>query len=130
MFSTMEDGKVVRGLSGIPSEGPVLLVGYHMLLGLELMPLVPQFLLERNIIVRGIAHPMMFYKLRTEGGIDLGDFDILRLFGAVPVSATNFYRLMSSKSHVLLYPGGVREACHRKVSFLNSDYILFTPIKK
>jgi hypothetical protein len=40
MLSTLEDGKIVKGLAGIPSEGPVLLVGYHMLLGLELAPLV------------------------------------------------------------------------------------------
>ncbi|CDP08603.1 unnamed protein product [Coffea canephora] len=53
MFSTLEDGKIVRGLSGVPSEGPVILVGYHMLLGLELVPLVEEFLRQRKILVRG-----------------------------------------------------------------------------
>lgn len=119
MFSTLEDGKIVRGLSGIPTEGPVLLVGYHMLLGFEVTPLILQIMLERNILVRGIAHPMLFYKLKEEG-IALEHFDVVRLFGAVPVSGANFYKLMSSKSHVLLYPGGAREACHRKVQALNS----------
>ncbi|KAK0590121.1 hypothetical protein LWI29_022931 [Acer saccharum] len=123
MLSTLEDGKTVRGLSGIPSEGPVLFVGYHNLLGFEVMPLIPQFLLERNILLRGIAHPMIFYKQGEGGLLDTGGFDIIRLMGAVPVSASNFYRLMSSKSYVLLYPGGVREALHRK----GEEYKLFWP---
>ncbi|KAL5864556.1 hypothetical protein ACOSQ3_002070 [Xanthoceras sorbifolium] len=123
MLSTSEDGKIVRGLSGIPSEGPVLFVGYHMLLGLEVIPMIPQFMLERNILLRGIAHPMLFFNKPQGRPRDLGGFDTVRLMGAVPVSAKNFYRLMSSKSHVLLYPGGVREALHRK----GEEYKLFWP---
>ena len=117
MLSTLEDGKIVKGLAGIPSEGPTLFVGYHMLLGIETIPLVLQFMDERNILLRGIAHPMLFK--RSSGGSlpDLSRFDTIRLVGAVPVSGTNFYKLMSSKSHALLYPGGVREAVHRKVMF-------------
>lgn len=114
-LSTLESGKVVRGLTGIPSEGPVLLVGYHMMLGLELVPLVSRFWIERNILVRGIAHPMMFTKLKDGLLPELSSYDTYRKMGAVPVSATNFYKLFSSNSHVLLYPGGMREALHRKV---------------
>ncbi|XWS58289.1 hypothetical protein CRYUN_Cryun08bG0021100 [Craigia yunnanensis] len=44
LFSTMEDGKIVEGLAGVPDEGPVLLVGYHMLMGLELSCLIEAFL--------------------------------------------------------------------------------------
>lgn len=119
MLSTLEDGKVVRGLAGIPSEGPVLFVGYHMLLGFEVVPLVAQIMMERNILVRGIAHPLMFVRVKDgkPPELDLSDFDILRVMGAVPVSAANFYKLMSSKSHALLYPGGMREALHRKVTY-------------
>jgi hypothetical protein len=117
MLSTLEDGKIVRGLAGIPSEGPVLLVGYHMLLGLELVPLVTKIFLERNILVRGMAHPMTFVRDKEGALPDLSTYDSFRIMGAVPVSATNFYKLMSSKSHALLYPGGMREALHRKVKF-------------
>ncbi|KAL0450834.1 UNVERIFIED_CONTAM: Acyltransferase-like protein, chloroplastic [Sesamum latifolium] len=123
MLSTLESGKIVRSLAGIPCEGPVLYVGYHMMLGFELVPLVSRFWMERNILLRGIAHPMMFTKLREGRLPALSAFDTFRIMGAVPVSAANFYRLFSSKSHVLLYPGGMREALHRK----GEEYKLFWP---
>ncbi|KHM99237.1 Acyltransferase-like protein, chloroplastic [Glycine soja] len=72
MLSTLEDGTIVKGLAGIPSEGPVLFVG---------------------------------------------------VMGAAPVAPTNLFKLFSSKSHVLLYPGGMREALHRK----GEEYKLFWP---
>ncbi|XP_075640363.1 phytyl ester synthase 2, chloroplastic-like [Castanea sativa] len=125
MLSTLEDGKIVRGLAGIPSEGPVLLVGYHMLLGFELVPLIANIFRERNILVRGIAHPMLFMKKGNiqETFLDVSQYDTFRIMGAVPVSASNLFKLLSSKSHVLLYPGGVREASHRK----GEEYELMWP---
>ena len=45
----------MKGLAGVPNEGPVLLVGYRMLMGLELIPLCNGFLREKNIMVRGLA---------------------------------------------------------------------------
>ncbi|PON61237.1 Diacylglycerol acyltransferase [Parasponia andersonii] len=123
MLSTLDGGKIVRSLAGIPSEGPVLYVGYHMLLGLELVPLVSQLLIERNILVRGIAHPMMFMKVNKGRLPEFSHFENMRIMGAVPVSGMNFYKLFSSKSHVLLYPGGMREALHRK----GEEYKLFWP---
>lgn len=60
MLSTLEDGKVVKGLAGIPSDGPVLFVGYHMLMGRELAPMITRLLLERSILLRGLAHPLAF----------------------------------------------------------------------
>ncbi|KAK9678112.1 hypothetical protein RND81_11G188700 [Saponaria officinalis] len=123
MLSTLEDGKIVEGLEGIPSEGPTLLVGYHMLLGLELGPLVLRILTEKNILVRGIAHPMIFFRQGDGKLPDLSSYDLLRSMGAVPVSGTNLFKLLASKSHVLLYPGGMREALHRK----GEEYQLFWP---
>lgn len=116
MLSTLENGKIVRGLSGIPSEGPVLYVGYHMLLGLELAPLIARIYSERGILVRGVAHPMMFNKLKQGRLPDISQYDTYRIMGAVPVSPTNLFKLFKSKSHILLYPGGMREALHRKVT--------------
>ncbi|KAL6509142.1 hypothetical protein OROGR_022452 [Orobanche gracilis] len=125
MLSTLENGNIVRNLAGIPSEGPVLYVGYHMMLALELAPLVSHFMMERNILLRGVAHPMIFTKLREGILPALSAYDTFRSMGAVPVSASNFYRLFETKSHVLLYPGGMREALHRK----GEEYKLFWPEK-
>nr|AZM65201.1 diacylglycerol acyltransferase 2 [Vitellaria paradoxa] len=123
MFSTLEDGKIVRGLSGVPNEGPVLLVGYHMLMGLELVPLVEEFLREKNVLVRGMAHPSLFTRYTERRLHEFSFYDTLKIFGALPVTATNLFKLFSTKSHVLLYPGGVREAFHRK----GEKYKLFWP---
>ena len=41
--------------------------------------------------------------------------DLFRNFGAVPVSGRVFYKLMKMGCSTLLYPGGAREALHRKV---------------
>ncbi|XP_026385554.1 acyltransferase-like protein At1g54570, chloroplastic isoform X1 [Papaver somniferum] len=114
MLSTLEDGKIVRGLAGIPSEGPVLFVGYHMLMGFDLAPLMSTFLEQKNILIRGIAHPMFFQNELEKRQLDPSIFDPIKILGAVPVSPTNFYKLLAEKSHVLLYPGGVREAFHGK----------------
>ena len=116
MFSTLNDGKIVKGLHGVPNEGPVLLVGYHMLLGLEVYSLVPEFLREKNIMVHGVAHPVVF---RERQGVSSPEFsltDWMKVMGAVPVTASNLFNLLSTKSHVLLYPGGAREALHNRVS--------------
>lgn len=127
LLSTMEDGKIVRGLAGVPDEGPVLLVGYHMLLGIELAPLVEEFLREKKIMVRGIAHPTLFSPLFEGENRDFSFFDYVRLYGALPVSPSNLFKLLKTKSHVLLYPGGAREALHRKVCiyFFNHAFCQF-----
>ncbi|XP_060218059.1 phytyl ester synthase 1, chloroplastic-like isoform X1 [Lycium barbarum] len=114
MLSTLENGKIVRGLAGVPREGPVLLVGYHMLMGLDSIPLVLECLRQRKILLRGIAHPVLFTQ-RTESRTNESSFnDLLRLSGFMPVSASNLFKLLATKSHILLYPGGAREALHRK----------------
>ncbi|KAM1144750.1 hypothetical protein FF1_033516 [Malus domestica] len=119
MLSTLEDGKIVRGLAGVPDEGPVLLVGNHNILGLEVYPLVEEFLREKSIIIRGVAHPLLFWGKYG----NLAQFDFLKLFGAVPVAAKNLFKLLATKSHVLLYPGGARESLHNK----GEEYKLFWP---
>ncbi|CAK8544726.1 unnamed protein product [Lathyrus sativus] len=123
MFSTLEDGKIVKGLSGVPDEGPVLFVGYHMLLGLELISLTDEFLSQKGIALRGIAHPDLFTGKIESTSSEFSMVDWVKIFGGVPVSASNLFKLLSTKSHVLLYPGGAREALH----FKGEEYKLIWP---
>ncbi|KAL4637360.1 hypothetical protein ACB092_03G071800 [Castanea dentata] len=123
LFSTLEDGKIMKGLVGVPSEGPVLLVGYHMFMGLELPSLAEGFLREKNIMIRGLAHPMLFSRMFESSSSEFSIIDWVKVFGAVPVTGSNFFKLLSTKSHVLLYPGGAREALHYK----GEEYKLFWP---
>lgn len=123
MFSTLDDGRIVRGLAGVPKEGPVLFVGYHMLMGFELSPLVEGFLREK-IVVRGLAHPVLFTDSQETSTSEFSLQDWLKVMGAVPVTASNIFRLLSTKSHVLLYPGGAREALHYKVLQLSCSQFM------
>ncbi|KAB5529395.1 hypothetical protein DKX38_019476 [Salix brachista] len=113
LFSTLDDGKIVKGLAGVPDEGPVLFIGYHMLMGLEIYSLVEEFLKE-NIMVRGVAHPDLFSKNFEDLATEFSISDWMKVMGAVPVTPSNLFKLLSTKSHVLLYPGGQREALHYK----------------
>ncbi|XP_078445009.1 esterase/lipase/thioesterase family protein [Wolffia australiana] len=122
-FSTLENGDIVRGISGVPDEGPVLLVGYHMLMGLELSPLYEEFLREKKVAVRGMAHPLLFSSKMESSLPEFSRNDLMKVFGALRVSPLSMYRLFSEKSFVLLYPGGAREALHRK----GEEYKLFWP---
>ncbi|XP_076915643.1 phytyl ester synthase 1, chloroplastic-like [Bidens hawaiensis] len=114
MFSTMHDGKIVRGLAGVPDEGPVLLVGNHMLWGFDAFPFVMQFLREKKVVLHALAHPETFAFNVEDEYLMIPYTDMLKLFGVIPVSARNLFRLLSRKSFTLLYPGGLREAFHRK----------------
>ncbi|GER40507.1 esterase/lipase/thioesterase family protein [Striga asiatica] len=123
LLSTTEDGKIVPGLAGVPDEGPVMLVGNHMLMGAELIPLVEEFLREKKINVRGMAHPTLFAPLVENENKEFSFSDYMKIYGALPVTPNNLFKLLNMNSHVLLYPGGAREALHRK----GEEYQLFWP---
>ncbi|XBI06860.1 hypothetical protein VPH35_134836 [Triticum aestivum] len=114
MFSTLEDGTVVRGLAGVPEDGPVLLVGNHMLLGIELISLAAEFMRHKKVVVRGIAHPLLFPKKTKTWSEGHDFFDFLNLWGGVPMTYKYIYELLAAGEFVLLYPGGYREALHCK----------------
>lgn len=123
MMSTLKDGKIVRGLAGVPDKGPVLFVGYHALMGIELSPLYEEFLREKRTVVRGMAHPFLFGKKLESSRQEMSRFDTVSMYGGLPVTPINMYRLFQRNQFVLLYPGGVREALHRK----GEEYKLFWP---
>ncbi|GMI94544.1 phytyl ester synthase 1 [Hibiscus trionum] len=123
MFSTTEDGKIVEGLAGVPEEGPVLLVGDHMLLGMEIGCLAEAFLREKKIMIRGMTHPELFVGNFQRLSTEFIFSDWLKVMGAMPVSPKSLFKALSANSHVLLYPGGAREALHCK----GEEYKLFWP---
>ncbi|CAD6343771.1 unnamed protein product [Miscanthus lutarioriparius] len=123
MMSTLKNGKIVRGLAGVPDKGPVLFVGYHALMGIELSPLYEEFLREKKTIVRGMAHPFLFGKKFESSRQEISRIDTVSMYGGLPVTPINMYRLFERNEFVLLYPGGVREALHRK----GEEYKLFWP---
>ena len=64
-FSTRErDGQVINGLDAVPAwrgtgNRPVLLVGNHQTFAPDLGFLVDEFLKQKNVCVRGLAHPVV-----------------------------------------------------------------------
>lgn len=125
MLSTLQNGKIVRSLAGVPDKGPVLFVGYHQLMAMEVSSLLEGFFREKKAVVRALAHEVFFVgnfgTLREE----LFLFDVVSMYGAVPVNPINMYKLFERNEFVLLYPGGVREALHRK----GEGYQCFWPDK-
>lgn len=126
MFSTLKDGTIVRGLSGVPNKGPVLLVGNHMLMGMELNSLYEGFVREKKAVLRGMAHPVLFATKYETSSQDMTRFDEMSIYGALPVAPINMYRLFAREEFVLLYPGGAREALHRKVCCNDLSFHFFT----
>jgi len=115
-FSTSEEGEIAQGLSNIPTDRPIMLVGYHMFLGIELGVVVSEIFKEKNILIRGLAHPgVVGREYEGEHQPDSSNGDLLRLFGAVPAYGRTMYSLLQHGHSTLLYPGGTREALHRKV---------------
>ncbi|CAI7807247.1 unnamed protein product [Closterium sp. NIES-53] len=114
--------RVVVGLEGVPAcERPLLFVGNHQTLAPEMSVLVSE-LMVHGVVVRGLAHPLaidMFHdiNLLVEQG------EQYKLFGAVPVTPANTYKVLANKEAALLFPGGVREALKKR----GEDYQLFWP---
>jgi len=92
-------------------------------MGIELSPLIEEFLKEKNTVVRGMAHPVLFGSNFETSRQELSRFDTVSMYGGLPVTPINMYRLFERNQYVLLYPGGVREALHRK----GEEYKLFWP---
>ncbi|KAL2623009.1 hypothetical protein R1flu_003214 [Riccia fluitans] len=121
-FSTGDDGEVVPDLSKIPvSKKPLIFIGNHFLYGLDMGFVWGQLVKERHVLPRGLAHPVIFDKTLAEDG--RSDADRTRLFGGVPVTGKNMFKLLSRGEPIALYPGGAREALHRK----NEWHQLFWP---
>eukprot|EP01025_Chloroclados_australasicus_P007168 TRINITY_DN12288_c0_g1_i1.p1 TRINITY_DN12288_c0_g1~~TRINITY_DN12288_c0_g1_i1.p1 ORF type:complete len:714 (+),score=35.25 TRINITY_DN12288_c0_g1_i1:137-2278(+) len=122
--STDQNGAVSIGFENFPEGNPLLLVGNHQFMGLDLSLVVPKILQEKGIMVRGMTHPVIF----ADGEeMEKGDaFSIKGLFssyGAVPNHPANMYRLLSLGESVMLFPGGATEGLKKQ----KYKYQLFWP---
>lgn len=85
-FSTSDNGNVVQGLSNIPNDHPVLFVGNHVYMGLDLSCVIREAFMERGIMLRGLAHPAIFSTKdeedlqvqKTYHNCDCGDYQPFR----------------------------------------------------
>lgn len=154
-ISTYMDGNKVSGLGALPMPGeqrPILFVGNHQSLALDMGVFCEEILKTRGIMLRGLAHPAIFSSARRgnkgseedparldampafinalngrdNNGTRNRSFEVfLEEFGAVPVGPTNFVKLLQNHEAILLYPGGVKEAYRKK----GQEYQLFWPQK-
>ncbi|KAI7839273.1 hypothetical protein COHA_006971 [Chlorella ohadii] len=74
-ISTAPDGTRCLGLSQIPEGRPLLLVGNHSTLALDLGVLSEQFLREKGVLLRGLAHPVIFSQAFNSGSSSNGSAD-------------------------------------------------------
>lgn len=128
---------VVEGLEGVPQARPLLIVGNHTLLALDMNFLVYQLLKERDILVRGLAHPAVmsesvnYVKRSGNSNRNFGPMGeilvqifnprnmhkLYTTFGGVKTSAKNMHQLLSLGERVLLYPGGAVEVNLESLEF-------------
>ena len=132
-----KSGKVVQGLAGVPDQEdgrPLLFIGNHQTLSLDLGLLVSEVYEQKGLLMRGLAHPVLFgagggfgvpgaapppSRQGAPDPIDPAQVQqprpaadgsgFFEKFGAVPVSGRNFAKLMRRGDAVLLFPGGVKE---------------------
>ena len=69
--SSPSDQTFVRGLDGIPTDArPILFIGNHQLMALDMGVLVEELYREKDVLMRGLAHPAIFSSMRGGGGND------------------------------------------------------------
>jgi len=134
-LSTDSSGTRRKGISAVPNnnDGPILFVANHQFGGQDLGMIISELLIERNLPVRGLAHPVIFASGENGGGRGFGGGESpngsprsqFETFGAVKVTPKNYYRLMQTGQAALLFPGGVKEVFHGK----NEAYQLLWPDK-
>ena len=134
-YSTDAQGAIVRGLGNVPEGRPILFVGNHQTFAPDLSLIITQFLQEKGVLLRGLAHPAVAAgagapgegpregRERSGGAGGPALWNRFASYGAVPVSPFAMYNLLSHGEAVLLFPGGAREACKGR----GEEYQLFWP---
>eukprot|EP00210_Caulerpa_lentillifera_P009404 g8965.t1 len=131
-YSTNIFNEVVYGLNGLPNTRPILFIGNHQLSGQDTGTLIKTLLEQKNILLRGLAHPLVASLNDKDTNEDSANTPVrpnrmrnfITTYGAVSVSPKNLHELMKQGERVLLYPGGAREALKLK---RDEKYQLFWP---
>jgi hypothetical protein len=84
--------------------------------------IVREFLLKKQVLIRGLAHPMLFsgeapdipFLPQEIDGVKLFSPENFARFGAVEVSPASIFELMKRNETILLFPGGAAELAHGK----------------
>jgi len=125
---------VFVGMERIPASGekPILFVGNHVLLGFTDGPLLVDHMFQtRKILVRALAHPILFEGTpRETGGPPAFSVTGVPIIGAVGVSPRSLFSLLRQNQHILLYPGGARGKSGTPTRFTNHEphvSLLFEP---
>ncbi|KIY92968.1 Acyltransferase-like protein [Monoraphidium neglectum] len=65
-YSTLADGRIVKGFDGVPrpgaggAGGPLLFIANHQLFAADMYTMIPDMLEATGILPRGLAHPAVF----------------------------------------------------------------------
>lgn len=109
------------------SHGNLCTLTHATAVGLDLNLIIAELLEERNLVCRGLAHPVVFNQTKKApelrgrtpglvpsassrqggGGGGVNGFSNFQKFGAVAVTPKNYYRLLQTGQNALLFPGGV-----------------------
>ncbi len=96
------------GLEHLDANRPALYISNHALFGMDAPSLLLELYLLKNIYLRGAADRVFFHPAMLPFG------QLLKRFGAFEGSRDNIHQLMQARQHILLYPGGGREALKNK----------------
>jgi len=94
------------GLQHLDRNKPSLLVGNHSIYSYDVAIMLVELKLQKGIEIRALGD-------RMHEEIPLWR-DLLKNNGVVPATPENCTQLMKNREHILVFPGGAREALKRK----------------
>lgn len=94
------------GLQHLDKKKPSLLVGNHSIYSYDVAIMLVELKLQKDIEIRALGdrlhEEIPFWR------------DLLKNYGVVPATPGNCTQLMKNREHILVFPGGAREAFKRK----------------
>jgi len=94
------------GMENLDRNKPSILVGNHSIYAYDVAIMLVELKLQKGIELRSLGD-------RFHGNIPYWR-DLLEKYGVVPGTPENCAQLMEHKEHILVFPGGAREAFKRK----------------